>query len=245
MVLPTWQLFTVYYFRIRISNRGVDKDTLCLYERDFVIQLYGFHPSPEMQLLISAAFCFFNLAVLYIMFFCCRNNRRVWRANKLKMYGWLQIILDTVPTSKTYSDTSKELSEQMRRDEIIMSLRGHLKVPEGIQPSQPREPTVKKRLSRVSLASEHSSTSSVSSSSDESHDDLKIQSGTLPNVHPRHAPATWTDMIYDQVITNRLNAIIERNDKMKEAILRKVDMTDALNIPEDAEDPDQEAPKDK
>ncbi|CAG7834065.1 unnamed protein product [Allacma fusca] len=226
-VLPTWRLYTVYYFNIKISNRGVDKDTICLLERDFVIQLYGFIPSSEMQLIISMTICILILLLLYLMYLCCRNSRRVWRANKLKMYGWMQIVLDTVPTSKTYSDTSKELSDQIRRDEIILSLQGHLQIPTGLPPSKPREPTAKKRTSRTSRSSEQSGASSRSTSS-ESKDNMKIQSGKLPHVHARNAPATWTDMIYDQIITKRLNAIIERNDKMKDVILKKVEMTDML-----------------
>ena len=43
-------------------------------------------------------------------------------------------------------------------------------------------------------------------------------------------------MIYDQIITKRLHAIIERNQEMKESILKKVDLSDGHKYDADPED---------
>ena len=49
-----------------LTRRGIGGTfTSCLYERDFVIQLYGFDPSPEIQLLVSTV-CPFRIHIFSV-----------------------------------------------------------------------------------------------------------------------------------------------------------------------------------
>ncbi|ODM93875.1 Cation channel sperm-associated protein subunit gamma 2, partial [Orchesella cincta] len=103
-IAPRSTLETVYYFEVLITNEGVDNDTLCLFEKKFIILLYGFPPSPEVQLMTTVFFYIMMIAVLYILYFCLRGHKKLWRSTNMKLYGWFQIVKDTLPKSWTKSD---------------------------------------------------------------------------------------------------------------------------------------------
>lgn len=135
--------------------------------------------------------------------------------------------------ARSVSDTSKELQDQLRHDEILMSLQGHLRVPKVVQPTKRREHL--ESTASITSAPSHASSESRDSSASRASSNQDDQ--TLPHVHARVNPATWTDMIYDQIIAKRLNAIVDRNNEIKESILRKVEMSEQKKTEVEKDDP--------
>ncbi len=64
------------------------------------------------------------------------------------------------------------------------------------------------------------------SSSNSSITSQRSSAEVLPEINPRKAAATWTDMVYEQIISRRLLSIVERNKRMRDQILAKAEAVD-------------------
>lgn len=102
---------------------------------------------------------------------------------------------------------------QQQKDQIILSLQGHLKIP-PLVPRHSEAPPVPKggvgprRRSRESNVTRNSSQMSFGSEASIDPEQAEEQSG-------------WTDMVYEQIISKRLAAIVEKNKKMRANMLRR------------------------
>lgn len=149
--------------------------------------LYGFTPSPETLLFLAFLGCLFLLALMYVFFICCRRHQRVWRANKLRMLGWWKIVVATLPKPAKHKKDPAEMNR--KKDSIILSLQGHLNVPEVIHKG-PRQQEAGENIS-VGSSQDIGSGDSLESEGSET---------SLPRVRPRKKGATWTDMVSAHII---------------------------------------------
>lgn len=146
------------------------------------------------------------------------THRRCSSLNNIIMY----IFVAWFKTAE--EDDEEELREEQRRkDEIILSLQGHLNVPKLI-PRDAKAPVKRNEdelgisrstMSLLSANAKPSVSSFLSGSSDDSHKYI------IDPVAQRPEATTWTDLIYERIISKRLAAIIEKNRQRAEDLKKK------------------------
>ncbi|ODM93112.1 Cation channel sperm-associated protein subunit gamma 1 [Orchesella cincta] len=212
-VRPTWNLEVIFWFRLQITNRDVDNDTLCLYEKEIDIMLYGFNPSPEFQLFSTLGFCFFLLTILYICYRCCRRHQYLWRATKVNVRSWIRITKEVFPKKiRKYEPPLPE--EVLERRQKVHRGFGSQDITHGDDDSNA---SLVDADSQEGGNKAHSSASSVGSLSTSMADSSQI----LPDNRPQYLPLSAKGVVYDQILTRRLNSIVERNRAMRQNLIRK------------------------
>ncbi|KAG8524417.1 Cation channel sperm-associated protein subunit gamma, partial [Galemys pyrenaicus] len=126
-----------FFFKVLVSNRGVDKSTYCDYQLIFLLHIHGLPLSPQRALFIFivSTSIFVSMLILYVIYICILLPLMVKACNILR---WKINNIITSESFYTYTSSSRKFNVPSRsrsRISYVSNTQLASKMPEQSQPA--------------------------------------------------------------------------------------------------------------
>ncbi|XP_012585946.1 PREDICTED: cation channel sperm-associated protein subunit gamma [Condylura cristata] len=132
-----------FFFKVLVSNRGVDKSTYCDYQLTFLLHVHGLPLSARRALFIFmvSASILVSLLIFYVIYICILSPLMVKACNILR---WKINNIITSESFYTYTSSSRKFNGPSRSRSRISYINNTYNIPKMPEQSQPAaEETVK------------------------------------------------------------------------------------------------------